>query len=88
MMLIPCAECVGFVSKNPASKSKQHVPGWTLFGGEGSSGNSGGDFSDFLSFFLSPVRVTSILKGHGERIVLHKESQYFTNADSAADHWL
>ena len=42
----------------------------------------------FLSFFLSPVRVTSILKGHGKRIVLHKDSQYFTNADSAADHWL
>ena len=39
-------------------------------------------------FFLSPVRVTSILKGHGERIVLHKDSHYFTNADSAADHWL
>ena len=38
--------------------------------------------------FLSPVRVTSILKGHGERIVLHKDSQCFTNADSAADHWL
>ena len=41
----------------------------------------------FLSF-LSPVRVTSILRGHGERIVLHKDSQFFTNADSAADHWL
>ena len=42
----------------------------------------------WLSFFLSPVRVTSILKAHGERIVQHKDSQYFTNADSAADHWL
>ncbi len=39
------------------------------------------------SFFLSPVRVTSILKGHGERIVLHKDSQYFTNADTSVQVW-
>ena len=39
-------------------------------------------------FFLSPVRVTSILKGHGEPFVLHMLSQYFTNAASAANHWL
>ena len=31
----------------------------------------------FFTFFLSPVRVTSILKGHGERIVLHKDSHFF-----------
>ena len=42
----------------------------------------------FLSFFLSPVRVTSILKGHGEPFVLHMHSKYFTNAASAANHWL
>ena len=40
------------------------------------------------TFFLSPVRVTSILKGHGEPFVLHMLSQYFTNAASAANHWL
>ena len=39
-------------------------------------------------FFLSPVRVKSILKGHGEPFVLHMLSQYFTNAASAANHWL
>ena len=39
-------------------------------------------------FFLSPVRVTSILKGHGEPFVLHILSQYFINAASAAYHLL
>ena len=42
----------------------------------------------FFFFFFSPVRVTSILKGHGEPFVLHMLSQYFTNAASAANHWL
>ena len=40
----------------------------------------------FLSF-LSPARVISILKGHGQRFVHHIVPTYFTNAESAADHW-
>ena len=40
------------------------------------------------SFFLSPVRVISILKGHGVPFVLHMLSQYSTNAAFAANHWL
>ena len=43
--------------------------------------------TQFFSFFLSPVRVNSILKGHGKSLVLHILSQYFTNADFAANLW-
>ena len=44
--------------------------------------------ASILSCFLSPVRVMSILKGHGVPFVLHMLSQYSTNAAFAANHWL
>ena len=58
---------------------------WDLLWATYSFGSSACDATIMSSFFLrSPVRVISILKGHGEPFVRHILSQFVTNSDSAA----